>query len=97
MIHILLHALVPLAIAFATGEDPGPMGSAHPLTAPYQAIRTQDGYINIGAANARNWERLIQIIGHPDLGEDPRFQMNAGRMANRVALIARCSKASFAR
>ena len=64
------------------------MGSAHPLNAPYQAIKTADGYINLGAANQRNWERLVDLIGRPDLGEDPRFALNTGRMANRAALEA---------
>lgn len=82
----ITHTYWQSAIAFATGEDPGPMGSAHPLNAPYQAIRTADGYINIGAANARNWERLIEIIGRPDLGQDPRFAHNTQRMENRVEL-----------
>ena len=43
------------AIHFATGESPGPTGSAHILTAPYQAFRAKDGWINIGGANQANW------------------------------------------
>ena len=39
---------------FATGEVPGPLGSAHRLSAPYQALRTSDGFINIGAPNQSN-------------------------------------------
>ena len=62
------------------------MGSAHPLNAPYQAFRTADGWINIGAANQRNWERLLGILGDPELAEDPRFRTNTDRMANRPAL-----------
>ncbi|MFK7942539.1 MAG: CaiB/BaiF CoA transferase family protein [Paracoccaceae bacterium] len=84
----ITHTYWQSAIAFATGEDPGPMGSAHPLNAPYQAIRTADGYINLGAANQRNWERLVDLIGRPDLGSDPRFELNTGRMANRAELEA---------
>ncbi len=64
------------------------MGSAHPLNAPYQAIQTADGYINIGAANQGNWLRLIRLIDAEHLGEDPRFSDNVGRMANRTALEA---------
>ncbi len=82
----ITHTYWQSAIAFATGEDPEPMGSAHPLNAPYQAIKTADGYINIGAANQRNWERLVEIIGRPDLAEDPRFVTNDDRMPNRLVL-----------
>src|SRR5258706_6940584 len=39
------------AIFFATGENPGPTGSAHLLTAPYQALPTADGWVNVGGAN----------------------------------------------
>ena len=74
------------AIAFATGVAPGPMGSAHPLNAPYQAFRTADGWINIGAANQKNWQRFLAVIEAPELGEDARFSSNDRRMANLPAL-----------
>jgi len=82
----IVHSYWQSAIAFATGVSPGAMGSAHPLNAPYQAFRTADGWINIGAANQKNWERLVAILGHPELGDDQRFLTNDKRMANREAL-----------
>ena len=74
------------AIAFATGVAPGPMGSAHPLNGPYQAFQTADGWINIGAANQRNWLRFLDVIGAPELNDDPRFASNYTRMQNLDAL-----------
>lgn len=68
------------AIAFATGTAPGPMGSAHPLNGPYQAFQTADGWINVGAANQRNWLRFLDVIGAPELNDDPRFASNHDRM-----------------
>ncbi len=68
------------AIAFATGVAPGPMGSAHPINAPYQAFQTADGWINVGAANQRNWLRFLDVIGAPELNDDPRFGSNHDRM-----------------
>ncbi|GAB4368713.1 MAG: CoA transferase [Kiloniellaceae bacterium] len=88
----IVHTYWQSAIAFATGVSPGAMGSAHPLNAPYQAFRTADGWINIGAANQKNWERLVDILGHRELGEDPRFASNDQRMANRAALEAELNK-----
>jgi crotonobetainyl-CoA:carnitine CoA-transferase CaiB-like acyl-CoA transferase len=76
------------AIAFATGESPGPTGSAHILTAPYQAFRTKDGWINIGGANQANWERIADVLGHPEWRDDARFRTNSDRMANLAALVA---------
>jgi len=75
------------AICLATGQSPGAIGSAHPLSAPYQAIQTQDGWINIGAANQANWKRLVEVIEQPALADDPRFVDNAGRMKNLSTLI----------
>ena len=75
------------AICLATGKSPGAIGSAHPLSAPYQAIQTRDGWINIGAANQANWKRLIEVIGQQQLADDPRFIDNAARMQNLPALI----------
>ena len=74
------------AIYFATGASPGPTGSAHVLTAPYQAFRTADGWINIGGANQANWERIADVLGHPEWKADPRFATNSDRMRNLSAL-----------
>jgi crotonobetainyl-CoA:carnitine CoA-transferase CaiB-like acyl-CoA transferase len=75
------------AIYFATGVDPGPSGSAHILTAPYQAFPTADGWINLGGANQSNWERIVRAIGMPDLAADARFKTNTDRMRNLKALV----------
>ena len=75
------------AICLATGVSPGALGSAHPMAAPYQALQTADGWINVGAANQANWLRLIEVIGLPELAEDSRFTDNAARMQNLPPLI----------
>jgi len=82
----IIHTYWQSAIRLATGTDPGPMGSAHPLNGPYQAFPTADGWINVGAANQANWLRLLGAIGAEDLADDPRFRDNAARMANLPAL-----------
>ena len=83
----ITHTYWQSAIALATGEAPGPMGSRHPLNAPYQAFRTKDGWINIGASNTRNWQRLVDLLGRPELADDPRFEDGAARMANIDAMV----------
>jgi crotonobetainyl-CoA:carnitine CoA-transferase CaiB-like acyl-CoA transferase len=75
------------AIYFATGRSPGALGSAHVLTAPYQAFHAKDGYINIGGANQSNWERICDVLGHPEWKTDPRYLTNDDRMANLPALV----------
>jgi crotonobetainyl-CoA:carnitine CoA-transferase CaiB-like acyl-CoA transferase len=76
------------ALYFATGENAGPTGSAHILTAPYQAFPTKDGWINVGGANQSNWERITAVLDMPALASDPRFATNGDRMANLEALVA---------
>ncbi|MDF1609309.1 CoA transferase [Hoeflea sp. YIM 152468] len=75
------------AIAFATAENPKPMGSAHPLNAPYQSFKTRDGWVNVGAANQTNWLRFLDVISAPELDADPRFSSNLQRMKNLPALV----------
>lgn len=74
------------AIAFATGDNPGALGSAHPLSAPYQAYETASGWINIGGASPANWDRLLDVVASDELRHDPRFTSNTDRMANKDAL-----------
>ena len=74
------------AIYFASGEVPGPTGSAHILSAPYQAFRAADGWLNIGGANQANWERMCRVLGATDWLADARFSSNAERMKNLDAL-----------
>ena len=76
------------AMCFATGRAPGPMGTAHPLNAPYQAFPTSDGWITVGAANQGNWLRLLDALEAPELRGDVRFATNADRMRNLEALTA---------
>ena len=58
------------AIFFATGVPPGPSGSAHILSAPYQAFRAADGWITIGGANQANWQRVTRVLGVPEWARD---------------------------
>jgi crotonobetainyl-CoA:carnitine CoA-transferase CaiB-like acyl-CoA transferase len=76
------------AIYFATGMPPGPSGSAHILSAPYQAFRAADGWLTIGGANQPNWERLARVLGAPEWIEDVRFRSNSDRMNNLAVLTS---------
>ncbi len=73
---------------FAIGEIPGPLGSAHRVNAPYQALRTSDGYINIGAASQPTWEQFCRAIGQDALIEDPRYKESNDRKAREGELAA---------
>jgi formyl-CoA transferase len=72
---------------FATGEVPGPLGSAHQSTAPYQAFRADDGFFTAGVPSPGLWTAFLEVLGLGHLEADPRFATNADRHANRAQLI----------
>ncbi|MDV6318523.1 CoA transferase [Chromohalobacter sp. HP20-39] len=75
------------AAYFSNGTIPQPTGWRHRVSAPYQALQARDGYMMLGCANQRTWERLCQeVIMRPDLLEDPRFTTNYQRGQNVEAL-----------
>ena len=83
----IIHTYWQSAIAGATGSSPGPLGSAHPLTAPYQAFKTKDKWITIGASNQNSWMNLIKALKREDLNKDERFSDNKNRMENLNTLV----------
>lgn len=74
---------------FSGGGVPAPLGSAHRMVAPYQAIECADGYVTIGASNNRLFERLCEALGHAEWAALPEFTDNPSRVRNRDALAER--------
>ena len=68
---------------------PERLGSAHRMSAPYQAFRCADGYITLGGANDRSFHRVCEVLGHPEWKEMPEFKTDGMRLANRVDLASR--------
>lgn len=81
-----MHTFWQSAIHMASGELPTTMGSAHPLMAPYQAFKTKDGWINLGAANQGLWLKLVELLGVPEIADDLRFAGPNERRDNLEAL-----------
>lgn len=73
---------------FANGEVPKPLGSAHRVNSPYQAVRTADGYITIGATTPANWHAFCSTLGLEDLETDERFAEVPIRRRNYLELAA---------
>lgn len=77
------------AAYFGNGTEPQPSGWRHRVLAPYQALRTGSGYIMLGCANQRTWEKFCtDVIERPDWIEDERFIDNASRCAHVEQLEA---------
>ena len=81
---------------WVTGRAPRPLGSAHRLAAPYQALRASDGWFTVGANNDRLFEAFCRAIERPELAVDTRFAAAGDRLRHRDALIAEIEKTTTA-
>lgn len=82
-----LSGLVNQTAAYtAGGVVPVRMGNAHPSVYPYQTMPTKDRDVIITAANDRQFRSLCNVLGIPEIADDPRFALNADRTANRAEL-----------
>src|SRR5260370_2413197 len=70
----------------AGGVVPFRMGNSHPSLFPYQPLPCADGELIITAGNDLQFRKLAQVLGLPDLPDDPRFGRNEDRTANRGQL-----------
>lgn len=69
------------------GAEPRRLGNAHPNIAPYEAFPARDRWFALAAANERQWAVLCDVIGRPELKDDPRFATNGARVSNRPELV----------
>lgn len=83
-------AVLENAIAryFVSGVAPKPLGTRHPSITPFDAFKSADGSIIVGAGNDRLFEKLCDIIGRPEIKTDERFKTNALRTQNFLELYS---------
>jgi len=82
-----LTGLVNHSSAYAAGGVvPFRMGNAHPSVFPYEPLPTADDDLIVAAANDSQFRRLCQVLGIPEVADDPRFARNVDRTANREEL-----------
>jgi crotonobetainyl-CoA:carnitine CoA-transferase CaiB-like acyl-CoA transferase len=82
----LLHPQAPNY--FLNGKRPMPTGNPHPNLVPYDKFPTRTCEIFIASGNNGQFRKLVQIIGRPEMADDPRFASNGDRLLNRDALSA---------
>ena len=70
-----------------TGELPKRLGNQHPSIVPYQVFEVDDGHLIIAVGNDSQYRQFCNIIGQPELANDPKFASNAERLHNRDELI----------
>ena len=76
-----------IAEYLATGEAPGPMGSARPNVVPDQAFASADGHVAVCVPHDGFWPKLCAALGHDELRDDPRFATNRARVEHRDELL----------
>ena len=81
----------------ATGEVPGPLGSRHPSIAPFATFATRDGHIAIAAAADHIFATIADVLGKPEMANDPRYRTNPSRMEHWQDLHADMEAALAAR
>jgi len=82
-----LSGLVNQASAFvAGGVVPTRMGNSHPSLFPYEPLPCSDGDLIVTAGNNGQFRRLVEVLGVPELADDPRFRGNEDRTAHRDEL-----------
>lgn len=70
-----------------TGERPPRLGNDHPTVCPYRPFETSDYPIALAIGANRQFRKLCNAMGHPELADDDRFATNPGRVQNRRALF----------
>lgn len=77
---------------FMSGKAPILTGNSHPNISPYDQYPTAKGQIFLGIGNDRQFRMLCEVLGAPELAEDPRYLHNADRLEHRHALNARIAE-----
>jgi crotonobetainyl-CoA:carnitine CoA-transferase CaiB-like acyl-CoA transferase len=88
---------VMLGQYFATGEVPGPLGTAYKALLPYQTFHTKTRDLALAVASDKQWKVFCPLIGCPELAADPRYRTNVDRDRNRASLVARLQEVFLTR
>lgn len=84
---IVLHTDVT-GYYWQSGQEPGPVGSAHASMVPYQAFRTSDSWIAVAAHTPKFYANFCTALGRPELSSYPHFADLTAHLEHRAALLA---------
>ena len=73
---------------WGSGQEPRRLGTAHPRNAPYQGFAAADADFTIAAGNDRLWAAVAEVVGAPELADDPRFATQVARVRHQRELAA---------
>jgi crotonobetainyl-CoA:carnitine CoA-transferase CaiB-like acyl-CoA transferase len=74
-----------------SGKVPKRIGNAHANIVPYQVFPTADGYAIVATGNDAQYVKFCNVLGATELGQDPKYKDNVGRLSHREELIGKLS------
>jgi crotonobetainyl-CoA:carnitine CoA-transferase CaiB-like acyl-CoA transferase len=74
-----------------SGEIPKRIGNAHPNIVPYQEFPVADGHVIVATGNDNQYVKFCNVIGGPELAQNPAYKDNIGRLKNRNELVGKLS------
>lgn len=90
LLDAMIYSLIPReGEVLATGKEHERYGTGHPTFVPYQAFEARDQrWVFLSCFTEKFWRNLCQVLGRPDLAEDPRFLTNPDRVKHRDELVS---------
>jgi crotonobetainyl-CoA:carnitine CoA-transferase CaiB-like acyl-CoA transferase len=74
-----------------SGEIPKRIGNSHPNIVPYQEFPVADGHVIVATGNDNQYVKFCNVIGGPELAQNPAYKDNIGRLKNRNKLVGKLS------
>ena len=74
-----------------SGKVPKRIGNAHANIVPYQVFPVADGHVIIATGNDNQYVKLCNVLGAPELAQNPEYKDNVGRLKHREELIGQLS------
>jgi len=74
-----------------SGKVPKRIGNAHANIVPYQVFPVADGHVIIATGNDNQYVKLCNVLGAPELAQNPEYKDNIGRLKHREELIGKLS------
>ncbi len=74
-----------------SGEIPKRIGNSHPNIVPYQEFPVADGHVIVATGNDNQYVKFCNVLGAPELGKEPAYKDNVGRLKHRNELVGKLS------
>jgi crotonobetainyl-CoA:carnitine CoA-transferase CaiB-like acyl-CoA transferase len=74
-----------------SGNVPRRIGNAHANIVPYQVFPAADGHVIVATGNDNQYVKFCNVLGAPELAQNPAYKDNVGRLKHREDLIGKLS------